>query len=455
MSTPACGLLSRPARRTYTRSTTPCIVNRHIHVLVYPSGAESSLEVWQALQGVVNVRLSGASSRSDHGDFCFRERIEDLGTVQQDGFAERFVAAMATHGVDAVFPCHDTVAAALAELSGVMATRVVGSPVATARLCRSKRALIGHFNVSGVFPREVGDHPAPGSFPLFAKPDVGEGGKGIARLDDRPAYDRFFLQHDRASYAVTEFLPGEEFTVDCFTDRHGVLRFVGPRTRERVLAGISVRTRRVAPTEFAPIAEVINGRMELRGLWFFQVKRDPAGALKVLEVSTRVASSMGLHRAYGVNLPLLALYDALDMDVQVAPQSFPAVMDRSLTPKFELGIHYDTAYIDFDDTLILNGRVHGPAIQFVYQCRAQRKRLVLITKHEGDLLATLTSYRIAPDLFDTIIHLRADESKSDHIDSYGAILIDNAWKERAEAQARLGIPVFDVDAIQTLIDHHA
>lgn len=430
-------------------------MNRPVHVLVYPSGAESALEVWHALKHVVNVRVYGASSRSDHGDLCFAHRIEGLGNVSDPEFAERLVQAVVDNRIDAIFPCHDTVAVALAALQPRLSARVVCSPLPAAEHCRSKRALLDLFAPDGLMAPDVGTDPGADRFPLFAKPDVGEGGKGTARLADRAAYDRFFAHEDRARYVVSAYLPGEEFTVDCLTDREGKLRFVGPRTRERVLAGISVRTRRVPAEPFMAMARTINERLALRGLWFFQVKRDALGRPWLLEVSTRTASSMGLHRAYGVNLPLLALYDALGLNVRVMPQPFAAMMDRALTPKFALDIPYSTVYLDLDDTLIMHGRVNGPVIHFAYQCRAQGKRLVLITKHEHDLAATLRTHRIDPALFDGIVHLRADERKSDHIEGPDAILIDNAWTERADALERKGIAVFDVDAIEALIDHHA
>lgn len=41
-------------------------------------------------------------------------------------------------------------------------------------------------------------------------------------------------------YVICEYLRGEEYTVDCLTDRNGRLLFISPRSRERILAGISV-----------------------------------------------------------------------------------------------------------------------------------------------------------------------------------------------------------------------
>jgi ATP-grasp in the biosynthetic pathway with Ter operon len=428
-------------------------VDRPLNVLIYPSGAECSLEVWHSLKSVVNLRVFGASSRSDHGDLCYADPVIELPNVQSPGFLQALHTAIVAHRIEAIFPCHDTVAEYLTVHRSEIPARVICSPAATATICRSKRALYSVFEPHGICPRVMPDVPVHRDFPVFAKPDVGEGGKGAAQLADAQVYQYFFAQHQREAYVVTEYLPGEEHTVDCFTDRHGELRFVGPRTRERIWAGISVRTRAVADGPFRAMATIINKVLALRGLWFFQTKRAANGDLKLLEVSTRVASSMGLHRARGVDLPLLALYDAFDHDVRLHAQAFPVLMDRALTPKFQLQVDYDTVYFDLDDTLIVRGRVNAAAIRLAYQCHAQGKQLVLITKHAHDPSATLALHHIAPQLFHRIVHLTADERKSDHVRGPRAIFIDNAYRERAEVHEQCGVPVFDVSAIEALIDH--
>ena len=39
--------------------------------------------------------------------------------------------------------------------------------------------------------------------------------------------------------------------------------------------------------EIRSIAEIINEKLKFRGLWFFQLKEDYNGNLKLLEISTR------------------------------------------------------------------------------------------------------------------------------------------------------------------------
>ena len=61
--------------------------------------------------------------------------------------------------------------------------------------------------------------------------------------------------------------------------------------------------------------------------------------------------------------------------------------------------------------------------------------------------------KIHKGLFDEIIHLKKSESKYEFIkDADDSIFIDNAFSERIEVKNKLKMPVFDVDAISTLIN---
>ncbi|MNY82239.1 hypothetical protein D3C86_2242200 [compost metagenome] len=65
-------------------------------------------------------------------------------------------------------------------------------------------------------------------------------------------------------------------------------------------------------------------------------------------------------------------------------------------------------------------------------------------------------YRIAPELFTGIIHIQDGLPKSARIDrSERAIFIDDAYRERLDVSRTLGLPVFDLDAIEQLLDWRA
>ena len=91
-------------------------------------------------------------------------------------------------------------------------------------------------------------------FPVFLKPDIGQGSKGTVLVQCAEEMN-FYLDNNR-SLLVLEYLPGTEYTVDCFTDRNGELKFVGARERARVANGISVNSRKVMnDDEFIQIAK--------------------------------------------------------------------------------------------------------------------------------------------------------------------------------------------------------
>ena len=251
---------------------------------------------------------------------------------------------------------------------------------------------------------------------------------------------------------MTEFLPGEELSVDCFTDFNGDLLFIGPRTRERVQMGISFRSTAVdVDDEISFIARSINDKLALNGAWFFQIKRDRNGMFKLLEFAPRQSSTMGLYRHAGINFALLSLFNAQQIPVQILRNDYPLQLDRCLYNRFRAGLVYQRVYIDFDETLIADGQVHDRVMAFLFQCRNRKIEIVLITKHRYDIDETLKAFGIARSLFSDIVHLSDEQSKWNHIDPEGSIFIDNYWFDRREVKEKLGIPVFDVDAVECLL----
>ena len=108
-------------------------------------------------------------------------------------------------------------------------------------------------------------------------------------------------------YVISEFLPGEEYTVDCVSNGDGALLHAAPRRRMRVKGGISVRTEPAcADPGLREMAAAIAGELRLRGAWFFQARRDREGVPKLLEVAPRIAGSMALSRVRGNVLQLRA-----------------------------------------------------------------------------------------------------------------------------------------------------
>lgn len=427
-------------------------MDRKINVLIYPCGAENGLEILLALKDVVNIRVFGASGKMDHGAFVFENYIPNAPYINESDFLVRLNRIIETNDIDIVFSTHDDVALELLRNQEKIKAKVAGSGFQQALICRSKRKTYEVFASEDFCPTVYPDPDLVEVYPVFAKPDQGQGGR-----DARAIYSKNDLKdkfNSKFDFVVTELLEGEELTVDCFSDRHGRLRFVGPRTRGRILAGISVNSKTVPLTkEIERIAITIHKKLSLRGLWYFQIKKDNRGAYKLLEVSIRASGTMNLYRGLGINFPLLTIYDLMGYEVEIMSNDFDLEVDRAFINRYKHTIDYNLVYLDFDDTVTKNGKVNPFVMMFIYNIINHGKRIRLITKHEHDLHKTFEILGISKRLFEEVIHIGKSENKADHISEIEkAIFIDNSFSERMQVKSRYDIPVFDVDAISTLIN---
>ncbi len=424
-----------------------------LNILVFPCGTEIGLEVHRSLAYSTHVNLIGGSSVSDHGEFVYDKVIEKIPFVDNDDFLTAINEVVATHKIDMIIPTHDSVVLKLAqaEASGKLTCKVMTSPVETCEISRSKKKTYDHFN--GVIPTpkafssasEVGDS----DFPVFLKPDVGQGSKGTFTAKNVIDID-FYISKD-PSILILEHLPGKEYTIDCFTNKNGELVFCEGRERSRITNGISVNSFTVDDSRFKKVAEKINQQLKLRGVWFFQVKEDKDQELVLMEIAPRIAGTMGLVRGKGVNLVLLAVFDLLDQEVSVFENSYKLTIDRALENRYKHDIVYAHAYIDFDDLVIFDGKVNIRIMAFIYQCLNKGIKIHLITRHREDLDASLAEYRLA-GIFDEIIWLKNGEHKHSFITEEDAIFIDDSFAERKSVHDALGIPVFDAHMIEALIE---
>ena len=419
-------------------------------VLVFPYGSETGLEINRSLSFSKDFELFGASSQySNHGKYVYKNYIQMNSYVDDFDFIDELNKVIVEHKIDFVFPAHDSVVLKLSEYKDDLRTMVICPSYETCKICRSKGKTYEIFNSKIAVPRifEVSDEDI--EYPVFLKPDIGQGSKGTyigSSLDEI----KFYKKLDNSLLAL-EYLPGKEYTIDCFTDRFSNLLFVGGRERKRIYSGISVDTLPVIDTKFNDIAQLINKTLNMRGVWFFQVKENKLGEYVLLEVGPRVAGSMGLYRNLGINLPLLSLYDRLDKELKIIENIVELEMDRALTSKFKLDFYYENVYVDLDDCLIFENNINPFVVAFLYQCINNKKKLFLLTKHEGNLIDYLEKYRIR-EIFDEIIQIEKGKEKRNYIINSKSIFIDDSFIERYYISRDLNIPTFDTNAIESLLD---
>lgn len=422
-----------------------------LKILVFPCGSEIGLEIHRSLKYSAHVELFGANSIDDHGRFVYETYIEGLPVIDDDSIIPHLSGLVSEYKFDAIYPTMDKVIWKLKSNESALDCKVIASDSSTTEICLSKRktyeTLHSVVNIPKIFnpPEEIT------SFPVFVKPDIGYGSRGVSKVNSKKELNCFFNSRLLSDYVVTEYLPGTEYTVDCFTDRLGNLLFVGPRIRGRINNGISVYTKPIIENAsmFEEIAIKINQTIKFNGAWFFQVKKSTNESLVVMEIASRLGGSSSLFRGIGVNFALLSLFNTFNIDVKILLNDPLIEMDRALYNKYKLNINYSTVYVDFDDCLIINKKTNLQLIRFLYSCLNKGKRIILITKHENDLKKSLKTYRLS-ELFDEIIHIDKSDRKAEYITDTDCIFIDDSFVERKAVKEKLGIPVFSPDMVETL-----
>lgn len=424
-----------------------------INILVFPCGSEIGLELHRSLKDIRFVTLFGASSAEDHGRCVYKNYIGGIPYITDPAFVDSLNEVIDKYGIDFIFPALDSVMAALSLERDRLHASLLTCGDSAVQICRSKARTYAALEGCDFLPKVYASADAVESYPVIIKPAEGQGSQGFLILHSREELD-FALSQREAQQVICEYLPGEEYTIDCFTDRHGEVRYASCRNRHRIKSGISVNSNLMPPDKrIREIADIINEKIPMRGVWFFQLKRNYVGEYRLLECATRVAGTMCLERAAGVNLPLLTVFDALGYDISIAPQITSAQVDRALSNVFMLDLDYDEVYVDFDDSLIINGRVNFTLLRFIYQCVERKIPVTLLTRHETDVREDMKAYRIFPELFDAVICIPRSEKKTDHVHpSKKALFIDDSFAEREAMQRAFGIKSFGVDAVEALID---
>lgn len=424
-----------------------------INIMVFPCGSEIGLELHRALKDIRFITLYGASSAEDHGKWVYQNYIGDVPYIDAPDFIDVLNRHLEENSIDFIFPALDSAIAMLSRNREKLRAELLTAPDETVQICRSKSKTYARLAGCPFLPAIYTDPAEITEYPVIIKPAESQGSQGFAILKTAEQL-QYELSSRTAEQVICEYLPGEEYTIDCFTDRTGALRFASCRTRSRVKNGISVNSSLVPPSEeVLQIARAINEKMAFRGVWFFQLKRDRKGACRLLECATRVAGTMCVERAAGVNLALLTVFDALEMPLDFPEPIGGVTVDRALGNLFRLEICYDEVYLDFDDTVIVHDRVNFAALEFVYQCVERGIPVTLLTRHETDIIADLKARRILPELFDRIICLPRSERKIDHVaPSENALFIDDSFAERKSMRDAFGITVLGVDAIEALLD---
>jgi carbamoyl-phosphate synthase large subunit len=162
------------------------------------------------------------------------------------------------------------------------------------------------------------DAQAP-SLPVIVKPREGSGSRGIRLVERREELE--VLERD-GTLLVQEHLPGVEWSLDVIAGADGHVAGVVPRARLKVDSGIAVTGRTLHDEALDVYARTVAELIGLTTVANVQVKEDSNGVPALLEVNPRFPGTMPLTIAAGIDMPRLAVEEALGTPVPAGPLPF-------------------------------------------------------------------------------------------------------------------------------------
>ena len=203
-------------------------------VLIFPAGSEIGLEIFNSLKYNMHVELFGASGKSDHAEYIYDNAHYTEGNFYIDApdFIDTFNKVLTQYNIDVIFPTHDSIVLFLLQHRDKLKAKVISSSYEASLIAREKVLTYKEFKDFEFCPVTYNTPYENISFPVFIKPNIGQGGKGSYIIHDIKTLNAKLS--DDSSLVVCEYLPGTEFSVDCFSNYKNELLFIGPRVRSRV-----------------------------------------------------------------------------------------------------------------------------------------------------------------------------------------------------------------------------
>ena len=420
-------------------------------VLILNCGSLAATDINIALRDNDEFEVWGASTTRNHGIYVYKNYLNDIPNMKEPDFIKVLNEKIKEYNFKFIIATHEDLTLFLQQNKERINACIVCSNYDTALLCRYKSKTYDKLKEYNYVPKTYKKGEVT-KYPVFVKKDTDQGARHAYKVSNKEELEIFAKDEDMI---ICEYLPGEEVTVDCFTNKDRKLLFCNPRAADRILAGIDVHARRIDLTdEIKYIADSINKEIDFRGFWFFQIKKDIDGKFKLLEISTRLPGAFSLSRCLDVNLPYLALKDFDGQDVEISFNNIQIEADKQFFGKYSLGIDYNEVYIDFESSFENIENINTFLMMYLYQCVNKNVKLNVITQNKEKTVNFFKENKIDINLFDSILENKKEEIKN--ILTENSILISNDDKLKSEIRnINSKLYCFSTSIVESLIDWRA
>lgn len=311
-----------------------------IRVLMTGGGAPGAAGIIRCLKMDARISLIVGDANAEAVGRFLNEQFVELPLASDPLFIEKILQIAIDHKIDVLFPL---VTRELFKLAGEKdrflqhGIRIIVSDYESLRIANDKSALVDHLKkhnilvpeftiVKSIEELEVAVKAL--GYPknnVVVKPSVSNGSRGVRVLSEQiDEYDLLmnykpsnlystldkikstFEGKEFPEFLVSEYLPGDEFTIDTLVFQ-GTPYCIVPRRRLKMVEGISTKGRFEKNDEIIEYARSIIASMNLSGPIGIQVKQAEDGQYKVLEINPRIQGTSVSALGAGINLPLNAV----------------------------------------------------------------------------------------------------------------------------------------------------
>lgn len=420
-----------------------------LRVLILPGTTQIAYEIRTAIELEKGIELFGAGSNLREESVKKFIEYEYLGPEWSGEVLRKLEEIVEKFSIDLIYPAHDQWIYNLCDFTTIGKAKVICHPQDAIKICSFKSETYRFFQGKIPVPLTFTLSPELNSFPLVIKPNRGQGAVGfrkISNIEELRAELNDYSKHSGENDSVcTSFLPGAEYTVDCFSSIDSQVVYARGRLRKETINGLAILTEDYFLKEFLEYAIIISSELSLRGAWFFQVKEDSKGIPTLLEVGLRPAGASSIRRAQGVNLPLMSIHQTLGKEVAALDHGIKTVASRIVESSVIHDFCFERVYVDLDDTILLKENLNSKLIEFLFSCSGKNVDIFLITRNSGDLTRLLTELNLIT-LFSEIIHVPEGTTKSSRIHTIQKFLfIDDSFSERLDVFNAFPNQVLTVD----------
>jgi len=319
-----------------------------INILMTGAGAPGAAGILHCLQQDSSFHITmadaneGAIGKYLHPDF------EPIPLASAPDFIEKILAICKRNNIQVILPLVTKELIPLAkhrEIFEAAGVKLLVSPFSSLEIANNKSRLYEFMQWRGIpvpgfsvvetvqqFKEAVNALVYPAKQLCF-KPSVANGSRGFRIVSESiNELDLLFNYKPNTTYIslnesirilssgpfpellVSEYLPGDEYSVDCLVN-HGELMLAVPRSRKKMVNGISVEGTFEYDESIITYCKKIVKELLLHGNIGLQVKQAASGVFLLLEINPRVQGTISAALGAGINLPVLAIKQELGLPI--------------------------------------------------------------------------------------------------------------------------------------------